>query len=525
MKMKKIGRFFLIFFVFLFILSLLAWSVPVLGAQEEGPSLEDLKETVFEQEKTVSSDLNISEPKILPESLIYFLKIGGESLTRFSKRGYLRKIESNIESASRRLLETRALVFKDRLENKKIIRSLTRYQKAVKSVRSRFFDLLSSSDFNFEDENLFIFLTDSFVGWQRILGEIQYKSQDPEVISLAQKIFKENSEVLPHFMAGFGGNESLAKRLDSSFDKDRSGFFERFLNLSILNSLEKNLSNYNQFEFWFLEQKTKGKALAEFLNNYQKFREEIKTIFDLTPFISPEERNDAIKKLIIEEDNKKLISLLKDFSQTEEELKNCSQENVFQNQSRLKRIENEGNYPNWLDIEEFKRKTLKSQSYLDDEKWIESCLLSKEANDLYKAINQIQFFYLNKDEVNLEIDRLKILLKETEKKLEEYDAEGQARVFELAKILKDQFEKIVIFNNNYQDFFEEVVQFWRRFEDLEKAMDNKSNLFSSPVLIDFSHWCWLERGRLVKDLSVWPECILPGGEPVSLTEWNIDIRK
>lgn len=506
---KKIGRVFLAIFVFIFILSLLAWSVPVWGAEPLTDNVDGLV-------------LDISEPLILPSNPFYYFKIFGEHLKRFFTFSYSKKIDLSIKSASRRLLEARALVKNNSLPDD-IKKAIEKHRTTIQEVRRHFFKLLSTENFNSKDEEIFSFLTNSFVSWQKILTEISIKTKDKELKKLNRKVFEENSEILPQFMSGFGGNRSLVERIDNAFSKDKNGQLINLFHLSVLVGLRENFFGYNPIDFWFLERKISGQAIAEIFNTRQIFRNDSALLFQSAFFIDNWMRSKVVWRLnawVEQSDSPKFFSFIDNiFDFSEEELMTESQEIINQIKSKIKEQENS----DWGYLElELNR----IENKIKEGNISEAYVIANQANILVDLF-QVFIFNLQPKKITLVTENLKKVLDEAKLRLSQYNSADYYLIFDLLDLLSQQFDYIQAIKNdvNLQILFSEIINFWQKWENIEIALGlEEKSLFSYQNWDDFARWCWLERGKMIDDQFVWPECILPNDKPMSLIEWSKEIK-
>jgi len=219
----------IIHFSFLMIICFMLVSVSsVLGqvttAEETVPGI---IQDVQLDENVEASDLEVSEPSLLPNSPFYFLKNWGREIRVFFTFNSIKKANLRIRFSAEKLLELR------KLDN-----AVRNYEKENERIKNRVEKIKEKTFENPEVEKFLDKYTEHEILHQKVLGKL--KDQVPE--DTFQKIEQTRKRHLERFgevMEKLEEKHSIQERLENSFKEIKGSPFKDFSNLEILEQMEE----------------------------------------------------------------------------------------------------------------------------------------------------------------------------------------------------------------------------------------------------------------------------------------------
>ncbi|MBZ9572621.1 hypothetical protein KJA17_00280 [Patescibacteria group bacterium] len=217
--------------------------------QEEDDSAKDIiispkNETTADEEvaldETVeASDLEVSEPTLLPDSPFYFLKNWGRSIRTFFAFSPINKANLRLRFASEKLLETRKLA--EKLKDPEIIkRAAENYDKEIGKIKTVADGIRETATENPKVGKFLDKFTKHQVLHQRILEKLE--EQVPEQVQ--ERIRETRERHLERFsevMHKLEEKTRLQERLEKNLGELKGSEFKSFKNLQILKNLEEKV--------------------------------------------------------------------------------------------------------------------------------------------------------------------------------------------------------------------------------------------------------------------------------------------
>lgn len=188
-------------------------------------------------ENVEASDLEVSEPTLLPDSPFYFLKNWGREIRVFFTFNSIKKVNLRLRFSAEKLLELRKLTGKT--QNPEILdKAVRNYEKENERIRNRVEKIEEKANENPEVGKFLDKYTEHEILHQKVLGKL--KEQVPE--DTFQKIEEARERHLERFgevMEKLEEKHSIQERLENSFKEIKGSPFKDFSNLEILKQIEE----------------------------------------------------------------------------------------------------------------------------------------------------------------------------------------------------------------------------------------------------------------------------------------------
>lgn len=222
----------------------LAQDEPAEAAEEiftqelEAPAVES---AAAEEDNALSAEvLGVDEPKLLPSSPFYFLKEIGRGISNTFTFSSEKKAEKRLNQASERLAEVKEMIAnadsEDSRGNKKIVKSLEKYQKDVEKAEAKINSVKKdSAAYN----NLLDKAVDKYSAFAKVMAADEDSALDIDK-DIVQEIYKSKEGVLNN-LAGLIENLPDSSKLEEILQNQTGSDFKEFRNLEILGELESKL--------------------------------------------------------------------------------------------------------------------------------------------------------------------------------------------------------------------------------------------------------------------------------------------
>ena len=214
----------------------LLFAFGVILAQEGIPAAEE----VNLDENIQPEDLEISEPKVLPDSPFYFLKNWGRAIQSFFTFNPVAKTELRQKFANEKLMEVKKLV--EKAKGSEVIKEATEnYQKEVEKLKN---DVEKIKEKARENPQVESFL-DKFIDQQTLHQKLLLKLEEQVPSQAFEKIKEAREEHLERFQDVMlkleDREEKITEKLDKILDEQKGSQFKEFKNLEVLKNLEEKV--------------------------------------------------------------------------------------------------------------------------------------------------------------------------------------------------------------------------------------------------------------------------------------------
>jgi len=199
-----------------------------------------VEEEIKLDEEVEPGDLEIKEPKLLPDNPFYFLKEWERGIMSFFAFGRIKKLELEQKFANEKLMELKALVEKN--GDPKILEKATeKYERVLEKIRTRAQNIKQKAEENKEVEEFFNKFTRHQLLHQRVLQKLenQVPSEVFEKIESARKKHLENFGEVMTILED--RTEKIKENLEENMNEAKGSKYKNFKNLEILIGLEEKI--------------------------------------------------------------------------------------------------------------------------------------------------------------------------------------------------------------------------------------------------------------------------------------------
>lgn len=257
MKSLKI---FLLSFVLVFAIGL------VVTAQETPPVEETNVEAAVNLDEDVQpEDLEVSEPRLLPDSPFYFLKNWARGIQNVLTFNPIKKAELRLKIANEKLMEVKKIVQKTK-DSETIKKAAENYQQEAERVKKQVEKIKEKAAENPKVESFL----DKFIDQQTLHQKLLQKLESQVPPQALEKIKKSRDAHLENFQGVMlkleDRQEKITEKLDKIMEEQKGSEFKEFKNLEVLKNLEEKVPEQTKEAI----QKAQENALKRLQDNLEK---------------------------------------------------------------------------------------------------------------------------------------------------------------------------------------------------------------------------------------------------------------
>ncbi len=213
-------------------------------AQEVAEAKEEIKEVVAEamtlDEDIQPQDLEVSKPRLLPDSPFYFLKNWGRWIREVFVFTPMKKAELRMKFANEKLMEVKKLI--EKKKDPEIIKKATEnYQQEVERIKNRVDKIKEKAKENSQVESFL----DKFIHQQTLHQKLLQKLETQVPPQAFEKIKEAREEHLERFQDMMlkleDREEKITEKLNEILEKQKGSQFKNFKNLEVLKGLEEKV--------------------------------------------------------------------------------------------------------------------------------------------------------------------------------------------------------------------------------------------------------------------------------------------
>lgn len=207
------------------------------GGYSPVPSAE---EAVALDEDIQPEDLEVSEPRILPDNPFYFLKNWARGIQMFFAFEPVKKAELRLKFANEKLIEAKKIVEKTK-DPEKIKKATENYQQEIERIKERVEKIKEKAK---ENPGVESFL-DKFIHQQTLHQKLLQRLETQVPAEVFEKIKEARERHLERFQEVMlkleDRKEKITEKLDEILEKQRGSQFKNFKNLEVLKNLEEKV--------------------------------------------------------------------------------------------------------------------------------------------------------------------------------------------------------------------------------------------------------------------------------------------
>jgi len=220
-------------------------------------------------ERVSAEDLEIEEPRLLPDNPFYFLKNWGRGIRSFFTFDPIKKAELKERFANEKLIEVKKLI--ERGKDPRFIRKgIENYQNEIEKIKKAADKIKGKAETN-EKVNKFL---DKFTRHQFLHQKILQKLEK----QVPEEVFEKIKEARERHLERFGEvmtkleakKEKIRERLERNLEKIKGSKYKNFKNLEILKELEEKAPEETKEAI----RKTQENALKRLQENLEKMSPE-----------------------------------------------------------------------------------------------------------------------------------------------------------------------------------------------------------------------------------------------------------
>ncbi len=199
----------------------------------------EIIEEVILDETVEAEDLEVSKPRILPDSRIYFLKEWGRGIRSLFTFNKVKKTELESKFANERLIEIKAMVEKNK-DPEAIKKAAIRYKETVEKVRARTEKIKEKAQQSPEVEKFMEKYTHQQILHQKILEKLEEKVPS-EAFEKIKEAREKHLESFKDVMLKLEEKDKIAERLEETLEKQKGSKFKNFKNLELLKRIKEKM--------------------------------------------------------------------------------------------------------------------------------------------------------------------------------------------------------------------------------------------------------------------------------------------
>ena len=219
----------------------LAFSFIILAEENIEINEDQETEEIIQDEEVSPEDLEVSDPKILPDNPFYFLKNAWRTIRYTFTFNLVNKAELCLKYANQRLIEAKKLAEKTNKE-KFVKKAIRKYQEEIEKIKIQVEKFKEKAKNNPKIDKFLDKFTDKTIKQQRLMDRLEKNLLDkPEVL---EQIRNSREKALEHFgevMERLEEKDRIPQRLEENLEKIDGSKFKNFKNLEILINLENKI--------------------------------------------------------------------------------------------------------------------------------------------------------------------------------------------------------------------------------------------------------------------------------------------
>ena len=190
-------------------------------------------------EEIEAQDLEVGDPRLLPDSPIYFLKEWGRNIQSAFTFNTVAKAQLQEKFANEKLIELKKMVEQEKT-SEKVEKALEKYQKTLENVEKATEKIKEKAG---ESKEVGVFL-DKFIQHQTLHQRVLQKIEEEvpsEAFEKIEETRQSHLETFGQIITKLEENEQLQERLEKNLKEVKGSEFKEFKNLEILKELEEKV--------------------------------------------------------------------------------------------------------------------------------------------------------------------------------------------------------------------------------------------------------------------------------------------
>jgi DNA repair exonuclease SbcCD ATPase subunit len=222
----------------LFLSFVLLFAFGLVLAQETPPA--EVNEAVNLDENIQPEDLGVSEPNLLPDNPLYFLKNWARGIQQVLTFNPVKKAELRMKFANEKLMEVKKTAQKTQ-DPEKIKKAAENYQQEIEKIKNQVEKIKETAKENPQVESFL----DKFIHQQTLHEKLLQKLETqvpPEAFEKIKEAREEHLERFKDVMLKLEDRkEKITEKLDKILEEQKGSQFKEFKNLEVLKNLEEKV--------------------------------------------------------------------------------------------------------------------------------------------------------------------------------------------------------------------------------------------------------------------------------------------
>jgi len=259
-------------FVLILMVTCLGLEIGLVSLAQENATTETSEEGIIEEviidQEVSAEDLNIKEPRLLPDSPFYFLKEWGRKIRSVFTLNSVKKIELENKFANERLIELKKLIEKKK-DPELLKKAVEKYKSAVEKIKSQAEKIKEKTRENPRVEKFM----EKYTGQQILHQKLLEKLEEQVPSEAFQKIKEARESHLERFkdvMLKLEEKDRIAQRLKDAVETQTGSKFKEFKDLEILKRVRDKMPENVKEKLTEKE----SEVLKTFKEKLEKFSEE-----------------------------------------------------------------------------------------------------------------------------------------------------------------------------------------------------------------------------------------------------------
>lgn len=472
--------------IFVFIVCLLIWTIPSLTMGQTVSSSQTSDEAAVELIKegiTYNQALGLSEPKILPGSIFYFVKNFIWGLRYRFVSDPVRQLTWDLEAVSEKLLELQKLAAEQPEKNNSLNKALTNYKVAMSRLQAHFGNL----SINSQTANVSAFLdqlTGASLEYEKIFSDVISRNISETLKDQVNELVGQGAELLVAATQKVADKKDFFNNFSDKVQNNYSGLLSHFRSLEAVLATEEKLVDLSNSGVGDLEEELYLQTESELKNFSQLNKNKIAEVIALLP------GNKLIQEKIIRELEERsgqteffqeIGDKLKQLPVSSRDLKKCQEEvavleaeiSSFKAKIDLAKISE--NIKSLLEQAEGHLK--RAKEIINDESQTgtfcglinSSDVLLRNAQRILEKSQPAEF----EDQIKKAEEKLAILTNQTK----QFNQEDYSRIFDLLNKATLELENIKVNwqDNNINQTFQHFNSFDVVVKNIEQALEQAIN--------------------------------------------------
>ncbi len=203
---------------------------------------ENVDEEIAADKDITAEDLEISEPKTLPDSPFYFIKDFWRGVRSTFTFNPIKKAELRLRFANEKLIEAKKLAEKTGKEEI-FQKTLEKYQGEMEKIKARVEKFKEKAKDNPKIDAFLDRFTDRAFKHQRLMDRLEKRLSDkPEVLERIRNVKERSLEYFGKVIERLEEKDKIPERLEKNLEEIEGSKYKNFKNLEVLIELENKVS-------------------------------------------------------------------------------------------------------------------------------------------------------------------------------------------------------------------------------------------------------------------------------------------